>query len=181
MIGCFMEKNSNMENKFKSYKELSETSIEEWAKELDACEKRILEPKEYHVFMVMYQNEKAVEDDKDKRFKSLLNGWNGTNLINRRLLLHSYTMTKATQIFCGMLINSPGEMVMMANYFQYKCHLHHIKHIDMRALSEKIIPMGWFSRDTLQQFWDKQKYVAEDNRLLNMLDNPEYGRSIREL
>lgn len=181
MIGCLIEKNCNMENKFKSHKELSETSIEEWAKELDACEKRILEPEEYHVFMVMRQNEKAVEDDKDKRFESLLNGWNGTNLIHRRLLLHSYTMTKAAKLFCGMLINSPGEMVMMANYFQYKCHLHHIKHIDMRALSEKIMPMGWFSRDTLQQFWDKQKYVSEDGRLLNMLDNPEYGKSIREI
>lgn len=85
MIGRLIEKNSNMGNKFKSYKELSETSIEEWAKELDACEKRKLEPEECHVFMVMFQNEKEVEDDKDKRFESLLNGWNGTNLIHRRL------------------------------------------------------------------------------------------------
>lgn len=176
-----MEKNSNMENKFKSYKELSETSIEEWAKELDACEKRKLDIKEFDAFIVMFQYEKIVEHDKNKNFKSLLNSWNGTTLIHRRLLLHSYTMTKAAKVFCGMLINSPGETVMMANYFQYKCHLHHIKHIDMRALSEKIIPMGWFSRDTLQQFWDKQKYVAEDNSSLNMLDNPEYGKSIREL
>lgn len=167
-----------MEQKFKSYKDLSETSIEEWAKELDACEKRILEPQEDHAFIVMFQNEKEIEDDKDKHFESLLNGWNGTNLIHRRLLLHSYTMTKAAKIFCGMLINSPGEMVMMVNYFQYKCHLHQINHIDMRTLSEKIIPMGWFSRDILQQFWDKQKYVAENNCLLNMLDNPDYGKSL---
>lgn len=157
---------------------MSETSIEEWAKELDACEKSILEPKEAHAFIVMFQNEKEVEDDKDKRFESSLNGWNGTNLIHRRLLLHSYTMTKAAKLFCGMLINSPGEMVMMVNYFQYKCHLHQINHIDMRTLSEKIIPMGWFSRDILQQFWDKQKFISKRDNLLNMLDNPEYGKSL---
>lgn len=167
-----------MENKFKSYKNLSESSIEEWAKELDACEKRILDLEEADAFIVMFQNEKKVEDDKDKSFESLLKGWNGTNLIHRRLLLHSYTMTKAAKSFCGKLINSPGEMVMMTNYFQYKCHLHQINHIDMRTLGEKIMPMGWFSRDTLQQFWDKQKYVAGNNCLLNMLDNPEYGKSL---
>ena len=170
-----------MENKFKSYKELSETSIEEWAKELDACEKQDLTYEEARSFITLGTSEKEIEEDKDKDFEALLNGWNGTALLHRRLNLHTYTMSKAAKVFCGMLINSPGEMVMMANYFQYKCHLHHIKHIDMRALSEKIRPMGWFRRDTLQQFWDKQKYVAEDNRLLNMLDNPEYGKSIREL
>lgn len=167
-----------MEQKFKSYKDLSETSIEEWAKELDACEKRMLEPQGAHAFIVMFQNEKEIEDDKDKRFESLLNGWNGTNLIHRRLLLHSYTMTKAAKLFCGMLINSPGEMVMMVNYFQYKCHLHQINHIDMRTLSEKIIPMGWFSHNTLQQFWDKQKFISKRDNLLNMLDNPEFGKSL---
>lgn len=167
-----------MEQKFKSYKDLSETSIEEWAKELDACEKRILDIKEFDAFLVMSQYEKNVEKDQNKTFERLLETWNGTALLHNRLNLHTYTMSKAAKVSCGVLINSPGEMVMMANYFQYKCHLHHIKHIDMRALVEKIMPMGWFSRDTLQQFWDKQKYVAEDNRLLNMLDNPEYGKSL---
>lgn len=175
-----MEKNSNMGNKFKSYKELSETSIEEWAKELDACEKQDLTYEEARSFITLGISEKEIEEDKDKDFEALLNGWNGTALIHKRLNLHTYTMSKAAKVFCGILNKSPGEMVMMANYFQYKCHLLHVKHIDMRALSN-IIPMGWFSRDTLQQFWDKQKYVSEDGRLLNMLDNPDYGKSIREI
>lgn len=167
--------------KFKSYKELGENSIEEWAKQLDACKKIILEHEEAYGFAMMIKNEKIVEEDEDKSFERLLENWNGTALLHKRLSLHTYTMTKAAKLCCGMLVNTPGEMVMMANYFQYKCHLHHIKHIDMRALAEKIIPMGWFSSDTLQQFWDKQKYVSEDNHLLNMLDNLEYGKSIRDI
>ena len=167
-----------MEQKFKSYKDLSETSIEEWAKELDACEKIEFDPVVIDPFIKFCLNEKAVEEDKSNIFQTALESWTGSALLHKRLTLHNYTMTKSAKLFCGILITSPGEMVMMANYFQYKCHLHQINHIDMRALSEKIIPMGWFSRDTLNQFWDKQKYVSEDNSLLNMLDNPEYGKSL---
>ena len=167
-----------MEQKFKSYKELGETSIEEWAKELDSCEKQELTFEESEAFIGMGVSEEKIEEDKDKGFEALLNGWNGTALLHRRLFLHTYTMTKAAKASCGILINSPGEMVMMANYFQYRCFLHHIRHIDMHTLLEKILPMGWFSRDTLQQFWDKQKYVSEDGYLLNMLDDPNYGKSI---
>ena len=166
-----------MEKIYKSYKDLTEHSIEEWARELDECPKRELTSEESFAFMNMGLTEKEVEKDKD--FETLLKGWNGVALLHKRLLVHSYTMTKAVKICCGMMINSPGEMVMMANYIQYKCHRHQIKHVDMRALSEKIMPMGWFDMETLSKFWDKQKYVTESGGLANMLDSPEYGLSIR--
>ena len=163
---------------YKSYKDLTEYSIEEWAKELDGCFKRELTSDESIAFLKMGLLEKEVEKDKDNTFKNLLKGWNGTALLHKRLPFHSYTMTKAVEICCGLMINSPGEMVMMANYIQYRCHLHKIKNVDMRALSEKIMPMGWFNQETLNSFWDKQKYVSKTDNLVNMLDNPEYGLSI---
>lgn len=165
--------------KYKSYKELNSSSIEEWAKELDCERKRELSGEESHAFMTMALTEKEVEKDKD--YEMLLKGWNGVALLHKRLLIHTYTMTKAAKICCGMMIASPGEMVMMANYIQYRCHLHKIKHVDMRALSEKIMPMGWFDKETLSTFWDKQKYESESGYLLNMLDNPELGLSIMKL
>ena len=164
--------------KYKSYKELNSSSIEEWARELDECPKRELTSDESYAFMRMGLLEKEIENDKDKDYEMLLEGWNGVALLHKRLLIHTYTMTKAAKICCGMMIASPGEMVMMANYIQYRCHLHKIKHVDMRALSEKIMPMGWFDQDTLRKFWDKQKYESESRYLLNMLDNPEFGLSI---
>ena len=165
--------------KYKSYKELNSSSIEEWAKELDCERKRELSGEESHAFMTMALTEKEVEKDKD--YEMLLKGWNGVALLHKRLLIHTYTMTKAAKICCGMMIASPGEMVMMANYIQYRCHLHKIKHVDMRALSEKIMPMGWFDKETLSTFWDKQKYESESGYLLNMLDNPEFGLSIMKI
>ena len=165
--------------KYKSYKELNSSSIEEWAKELDCEQKRELSGEESQAFMTMALTEKEVEKDKD--YEMLLQGWNGVALLHKRLLIHTYTMTKAAKICCGMMIASPGEMVMMANYIQYRCHLHKIKHVDMRALSEKIMPMGWFDKETLSTFWDKQKYESESGQLLNMLDNPEFGLSIMKI
>lgn len=165
--------------KYKSYKELNSSSIEEWARELDECPKRELTSDESDVFMRMGLLEKEIENDKD--FDNLLKGWNGVALFYKRLLIHTYTMTKAAKVCCCMMIDSPGEMVMMANYIQYRCHLHKIKHVDMRALSEKIMPMGWFDKETLSTFWDKQKYESESGHLLNMLDNPEFGLSIMKL
>lgn len=167
--------------KYKSYKELNSSSIEEWALELDKCPKRELTSDESYAFMCMGLLEKDIEKDKDKDFDNLLKGWNGVALLHKRLLIHTYTMTKAAKVCCGMMINSPGEMVMMANYIQYRCHRHKIKHVDMRALSEKIMPMGWFDLETLSKFWDKQKYESESGQLLNMLDNPELGLSIMKL
>ena len=76
------------------------------------------------------------------------------------------------------MINSPGEMVMMANYIRYRCHRYQINHVDMRALSEKIMPMGWFDMETLSQFWDKQKYVSDSGGLANMLDRSDCAVSI---
>ena len=167
------------EKKYRSYKDLTEHSIEEWARELDECPKRELTSEESFAFMTMGLTEKGVEKDKD--FETLLKGWNGVALLHKRLLVHSYTMTNAVKICCGMMINSPGEMVMMANYIQYRCHHYQIKHVDMRALSEKIMPMGWFDLETLSKFWDKQKYVSDSDGLANMLDRPDCAVSISRI
>jgi hypothetical protein len=165
--------------KYKSYKELNSSSIEEWAKELDCEQKRELTTEETELFLEAALVEKYVENSLD--FEEKIKGWNGVNLLHKRLSVHDFTMSKASQLCCGMMIASPGEMVMMANYIQYRCHLHKIKHVDMRALSEKIMPMGWFDKETLSKFWDKQKYESESGHLLNMLDNPEFGLSIMKL
>ena len=48
----------------------------------------------------------------------------------------------------------------------------------MKELGTRIMPNGWFSKDVLQDFWERQKYVTETGILANMLDNPEFGTSI---
>ena len=67
---------------YKTYKELNENSIEQWASELDG------------------------------KFAELCKGWNGVAIINKRLKLHTFTMSKAAQTFMGLLIAQPGKAVM---------------------------------------------------------------------
>lgn len=167
-----------MKTEYKSYKELGGDSIAKWAAQLDVAERREMTKEEAGVFFGMKRHEAEVERDAGGSFAGLLSGWNGVNLIYKRLQLHSFTMSKAAMVYCGFVVESPGEAVMMLNYFQYRCFINKIKHVDMNALGTRIMPMGWFSKDVLQEFWERQKYVTEDNRLANMLDNPKFGSSI---
>lgn len=167
-----------MEKEYKSYKELNGNSIGKWAAQLDMDKHRELTEEEMNVFFKMNLNEKEVEKDEKGAFASLLDGWNGVNIIYRRLPSHSFTMSKAAMLCCGLMVTSPGEAAMMTNYMQYRCFIHKITHIDMNMLSTRIIPMGWFDQETLRNYWNKQKYVTETGHLANMLDNPEYGLSI---
>lgn len=170
-----------MEKKYKTYKELDGGSIGRWAEELDQRQKKELTHNEMDTFFLMDRCEKDIEKDGKGLFKELLAGWNGVAIINKRLTVHSFTLSKAAMLCCGNMVASPGEAVMMLNYIQYRCHRHKIKHVDMNALMQRIMPMGWFDKETLQEFWEKQKYVTESDHLANMLDNPEFGLTIRNL
>lgn len=168
-------------NKFKSYTELGKDSVEWWAKALDEEVKNPLTQDESEIFLASTVAEKEMEEDKDGGYSRLLGQWNALSIISRRLALHTFTMSKAAIWACSVLVSTPSEAVIMLNYFQYRCHRRHIKHIDMKSLGLHIIPDGWFSRDILYQFWDKQKFVSPDGALLNMLDYPEYAESIRTI
>lgn len=169
-----------MEKKYKTYKELDGGSIERWAEELDQRQKRKLTHEEVEGFLIFSEAEKRLEQD-DSIFESILKRWNGTAIIHQRLRCHTFTMSKAAMLCCGDMVTSPGEAVMMMNYIQYRCHRHKIKHVDMEALGLYIMPMGWFDKETLQEFWEKQKYETGETSLANMLDNYEFGLTIRNL
>lgn len=163
---------------YRGYNELDGTSVEAWAKELDQRKKRILSKNEVAILIQSSLKEKEIEEDKDGEFTKMLEGWNGVAILYRRLQVHTFTMSKAALFACGLMVESPGEAVMMANYIQYRCHKQGIRHVDMRALSHRVLPDGWFGQDTLAEFWEKQKYVSEDGRLVNMLDTRHYATSI---
>lgn len=163
---------------YKTYKELNESSIEQWAAELDEKPKGRLSEEEIGSLVRLMAHEKVFEDDKDGKFAELCKGWNGVAIINKRLQLHTFSMSKAAQTFMGLLIDQPGKAVMALNYFQYKCAKMNMWRVDMTLLCSRIIPDGWFSEEVLREAWEAQKYVSENDGLLNMLDNPAYGQSI---
>ena len=163
---------------YKTYKELNESSIEQWAAELDEKPREGLSKKNLSMIIDLGCMESRIEADEDGKFAELCKGWNGVAIINKRLQLHTFTMSKAAQTFMGLLIDQPGKAVMALNYFQYKCAKMNMWRIDMTLLCGRIIPDGWFSDDTLREAWEALKYVSENDGLQNMLDNPAYGKSI---
>jgi len=163
---------------YKTYKELNESSIEQWAAELDAKPKERMSEENIGYLVRLTMSEKFMEEDKDGKFSELCTGWNGVAIINKRLKLHTFKMSNAAQTYMGLLIEQPCKAVMALNYFQYKCAKMNVQHIDMAVLCSRIIPDGWFSEEVLREAWEAQKYVSENDGLLNMLDNPAYGKSI---
>lgn len=74
---------------------------------------------------------------------------------------------------------SPGEAVMYTYYLAYKMKELGIESLDMETLCLKIFPRGFFSRETLEKHWDKQKVNTRGNRGSdNLLDYRKAAQSI---
>lgn len=167
--------------KFRKETELGPDAIQKWCEELDSREKVELSPEDAGILIKLAVNEKALNSDPE--FEKNLNEWNATAILNKRIKeFHTYTASNAVLMFLGCMIDRPGIAVEYANYMQYKCWKHGIKHIDLLVFSRCILPHGMFSMETLREMWDKQKIIPKDGgSLANMLDHPEFMESIRDI
>lgn len=166
---------------YKQHTQLAKDSVEWWAKALEDEKTERLQKDDAELILILSLNEPEVEQDSDGMFQQQLGGWNTVSILHSRLKMHTFTMSKAAIWACSVLVSTPGEAVIMLNYFQYRCHCRGIKHIDMKALCQDMIPNGWFPKNTLEHYWDKQKFISKDRDLLNMLDCLEYAESIRTI
>lgn len=57
----------------------------------------------------------------------------------------------------ALVCDTPGEAVMYSNYLAYKAKDLNLDEITVKDLCDKIIPFGAFTKDTLNEYWDKQK------------------------
>ncbi len=53
---------------------------------------------------------------------------------------------------------------MYSNYLAYKAKDLNLEQITVKDLYEKIIPFGAFTKDTLSEYWDKQKVETDGFR-----------------
>lgn len=167
---------------FKHQKDLGPDAIQKWCEELDKKPRPALTNEEARVLITCTMNEKEIAND--PKVDELYDGWNAVGLLYKRIRhCHTYTIEKAALIFLSYGIDSPGNSTQYANFLQYKCWQLGIKHIDMNTLYRRILPGGFFSKETLNEMWDKQKYVSdgENPSLLNMLDNGHFMESIRDI
>ena len=161
--------------------ELGPDAIQKWCEELDSKPKMEMSQEEEDIFLRCKAYESNIRHFPE--CQKMLKGWNAAAILNERVKSsHTYTLELSGQVFFGAILDRPGIVVQYANYMQYKCWQHGIKHIDMESFSRYIFPMGFFSEDTLHEMWEKQKIIPKDGGALgNMLDHPEFMESIREI
>lgn len=159
---------------------LTESSTEQWCKELDKCQRRQMTKDETDTLLraILAENQKLEYDDYDKWVKS---NDNMVAMIHKRIkYCHTYTASQTVVIFLAYLCDSPGMAVQYCNFIQYKCHQNKCVYVDMFVFSRNIFPWGFFTDADLQQMWDKQK-AYDDNGSFNMLDNSRFMQSIHKL
>jgi hypothetical protein len=156
----------------------NEYSIEEWCSKLDKEPRRTaLDSAED--FINLYLNKDRIDSDESmsEKFKEhpLI-----SIMLSRIKFIHNYEVTNSGIIFMSMLVNSPGECVMLVNYLQYKSVELDISKFDMDNLVE-IFPTGGWSEEIKSKYWELQK-LPENLRSDysdNMLDYPSrFGKSL---
>lgn len=127
---------------FKHQKDLGPDAIQKWCEELDRKPKRELTPEEGKTLFMCMINEPHYRTDKN--FESLLGKWNGVAILHDRIKEnHTYTIENAVLLFLGSVIDRPGIAVQYANFMQYKCWQYHIKHVDMKSFTRRILPQDF--------------------------------------
>jgi hypothetical protein len=167
---------------YKNEKDLGPDSIQKWCEEMDKKPRSALTQEQAHIIVLSTINEESIA--KDPKVEELYDEWNAIGLLYKRIkYCHTYTIEKAALIFLSCGIDSPGNSTQYANFLQYKCWQLGIKHIDMKALIGRILPGGFFTKETLDEMWEKQKYISDEKfpSLRNMLDNARFMESIRDI
>lgn len=168
--------------KYRHISELGPDSIQKWCEEMEQKPQGEILDEDSLVFIMCSRNEEKMK--KDKTLISLINNSDTMlSLMNKRIKeVHTYTVENSVLMFFAYMIDRPGIAVEYMNYMQYKCWKHGIRHVNMELLSEYILPMCMFSKDTLHEMWEKQKFISSNQRgLLNMLDFPCYMESIKTI
>lgn len=145
--------------------------VEKWAEWLDSQPKKTpMTEEQSRIFIACCMNEDAIETD--PKAISIVKSRSFTPesvFYNRVQSYHSYTISIAAAMFMATLIDKPGVSTIYANYIQYKAFKAGIKKVGLQDIA-LMMPFGVFSKDTLTQAWDRQKYRGDHPGSDNMLD-----------
>jgi hypothetical protein len=88
-------------------------------------------------------------------------------------------ISKASKIMITLLCSSPGEIVMYTYYIAYKMKKENIDELSLKNICSSIFPFGFFSENSLKEYWDKQKVNASSNQGGdNLLDYTKASESL---
>lgn len=170
----------------KSFKDLNENSVEEWAKLLDKEPKSTsLEKEKMQSIITLALYEETIEENEttEKFFESTP----VASAFRKRIeMFHNYEITKTGMIFLFLAFPkfNFGTSTMMANYLQYISKINNIKKFSIDYLMTSVFPLGVFSEETLQKAWEMQKIKSDNpNSQIesdNMLDYAFCCKSLKD-
>lgn len=146
-------------------------SVEKWAEWLDSQPKNIpMTEEQSKTFIACCLNEDAIETDPQAIALVKSRAYTPESIFyNRVQSCHTYTISIAATLFMATLIDRPGVSTIYANYIQYKAFKKGLKKVGIQHIAD-MMPFGIFSKETLSQAWDKQKYQNNGIGSDNMLD-----------
>lgn len=154
--------------------------VEKWAEWLDRQPKSTeLTEDQMKTFVLVTMHEREIEAN-DELKSMILNGGPSMERLfyNRVKACHTYTITFAVAIAMASITRTPGEVTMYANYLQYKAKKMGKGLLRMQDIGMHILPYGVFSRETMREAWDRQKY-SHDLGSDNILDHNEAQETIK--
>lgn len=96
--------------------------------------------------------------------------WHLLSILEDRLASLNCTVDKGPLVVTSMVCKTPGECVMYANYIAYKNKSIGSSSLNMDDFCTRVFPTGFFSEDTLSEYWDKQKVNSGGSGSDNLLD-----------
>jgi len=116
----------------------------------------------------------------DDLYEKLKNESASLSILKDRIENLNRVMSKEALILCSIFCRTPGECVMYANYIAYKMKCNNIETLSIDHLCSDIFPFGFFTDETLKEFWDVQKVRVPSGKSGsdNLLDYPKASVSI---
>lgn len=167
-----------MSSIYKEKKAIAPDDVEKWAEWLDRQPKTTgLTNQQLHILMVCAADENRMENDEEaKRLVAPCQYNLASMFYNRVIVCHTYKVSVAVAIFISEIADRPGMITIYANYLQYKAWKSGKMMLRMKDIGE-IFSNGVFSKETLEQAWEKQKRYGMSGSD-NMLDYCEAQKSI---
>lgn len=99
----------------------------------------------------------------DAMYENFKNEYMLINILDSRLKMLGCEVDKMSQILISISCETPGEIVMYSNYLAYKMKQLGIDSLDLEKTCTQIFPSGFFTKESLHEYWDKQKVNTKGN------------------
>ena len=137
-------------------------------KKLDEQQMKIL------ITLLQLSPDKLEEMYKDIKSKHWL-----LSILEGRLDHIGCKLDKASRLLISLFCSTPGDAVMYTYYIAYKMKEAGIKELSLNRVCADIFPFGFFSEESLHEYWDKQKVnPGKNSGGDNLLDYTKASESL---